>query len=110
VAVVAWELGKAVLGGLRGRKDAGVSDLDHCPYCQRPLTGFGCLWCDVEFVMQDGQLIERGLSRRRPRAERRCLACDNVMRHGGEFVHAWEDGSNADAYVRCPSCGHRNVF
>ena len=59
------------------------SDLDHCPYCGRSLQGFGCVYCNVEFVMEDDKLVERGLSQRGERAERRCTACDQPMSGGG---------------------------
>ncbi len=88
----------------------GSSDLDHCPYCGDSLTGFGCTSCNVEFVYEDGKMIERGLSRRGERPERRCTSCDAPMKGGGEFTAAWEDGDNADAYITCPSCGYQNPF
>lgn len=94
-----------LLGGSGG---GGSSELDHCPYCGDSLTGFGCVSCNIEFVYEDGKLIERRLSSRGERAERRCISCDTPMKGGGEFTAAWEDGDNADAYVRCPSCGYEN--
>jgi DNA-directed RNA polymerase subunit RPC12/RpoP len=100
--------------GLGGSRDdhggPATYDLDHCPYCRSELQGFGCVSCNVEFVMEDGQLVERGLSSRGSREERRCTACDRTMQHGGEFVAAWEEGDNADSYVRCPHCGFHNDF
>lgn len=96
----------SLIGSIRGNSDS----LDNCPYCGGRLIGFGCLSCDVEFVMQDGKLVERALSRRGGRRERRCISCDTAMKHGGEFVAAWQDGDNEDAYVRCPSCGYENIF
>jgi DNA-directed RNA polymerase subunit RPC12/RpoP/ribosomal protein L37AE/L43A len=88
--------------------DEGV--WDHCPHCGASLAGFGCLSCDVEFVYEGGRLVERGLSSRGERPERRCVSCDTPMKHGGEFTAAWEDGDNANAYVTCPSCGYQDPF
>lgn len=95
---------------LVGAIGGGGNSLDNCPYCGKSLSGFGCLSCDVEFVMEDGKLVERGLSRRGSRPERRCGSCDTPMKHGGEFTAAWEDGDNENAYVTCPSCGCKNPF
>jgi hypothetical protein len=94
---------------LLGAIGGGGASLDNCPYCGETLTGFGCLSCDVELVMEDGKLVELGLSRRGSRPERRCISCDTPMKHGGEFTAAWEDGDNEDAYVTCPSCGYENI-
>lgn len=40
-----------------------MSDLDHCPYCGKELVGFGCVKCDVEFVMdsETEELVEKGI-------------------------------------------------
>lgn len=86
------------------------ADLDHCPYCSSALQGYGCTSCDVEFVLEDGKLVERMLSIQGPRQERTCASCSSPMSGGGEFTHAWEDGDNANPYVTCPSCGHQNPF
>lgn len=95
---------------LIGSIGGGSDSLDNCPYCRGKLGGFFCLSCDVEFVMEDGKLVERGLSRRGSRNERRCVSCDTPMKWGGVFTAAWEDGDNEDAYVTCPSCGCENIF
>ncbi|MFG1913012.1 hypothetical protein [Kribbella sp. NPDC048928] len=88
----------------------GSSDLDHCPYCGESLTGFGCTNCNVEFVFEDGKMVERGLSRRGERSARECMSCGAAMSGGGEFSAAGEDSDNGEAYVRCPSCGYHNTF
>jgi DNA-directed RNA polymerase subunit RPC12/RpoP len=88
----------------------GSRDLDHCPYCGKLLTGFGCLSCNVEFVYEDERLVERGLSSLGARTEQRCNGCDTPMNGGGEITAAWEEGDNADSYVKCPSCGYENTL
>jgi len=95
-----------LIGSIGGGRDS----LDNCPYCGGTLIGFGCVSCDVEFVMQDDKLVEIGLSRGGSRNERRCVSCDTPMKHGGEFTAAWEDGDNEYAYVTCPSCGYENTL
>lgn len=90
--------------------DFDYSSIDNCPYCHASLQGWGCVSCDVEFVLEDDKLVERGLSQRGPQAERRCVGCDTPMNGRAEFTAAWEDGDNADAYITCPSCGYQNAF
>ena len=96
--------------GILDRLFGGSSDLDHCPYCKNALVGFGCVTCNVEFEMENGSLVERGLSNRGGRTERRCDRCDSPMRSTSQFTAAWEDGDNEDAFITCPSCGHANHF
>lgn len=86
------------------------STIDNCPYCLDSLQGWRCVSCDVEFVLEDGKLVERLLSVRGPRVERRCTSCDAPMKRGSEFTAAWEDGDNADAYITCQGCGFQNLF
>ena len=86
------------------------SAIDNCPYCQRGLQGWGCVACNVEFVLEDNtRLVEREPSPRESSSQRQCVRCDRSMT-GGEFIAAWEDGSNADAYTACPRCGYQNLF
>lgn len=80
-------------------------DLDHCPYCGEELTGWECSSCDVEFVMEGGQLVERDPSEDTG-SDDRCMGCD--LRMKGEYVAAWEDGDNVEPYVRCSRCGCEN--
>lgn len=40
---------------------------------------------------------------------RECESCQQDM-SGSERTEAWEDGTNAEAYIRCRHCGHRNDF
>lgn len=87
--------------------DLDYSTIDNCPYCHQGLQGMGCVSCDIEFVLEDSRLVERGLSRR---AERRCTWCDTPMKCGAEFTAAWEDGDNSNAYITCPSCRNQNDF
>ena len=44
-----------------------TSDLDHCPYCSKELNGFGCVRCNVEFIMdRDTEtLVEKDIWLRR---------------------------------------------
>lgn len=84
------------------------TSLDECPYCHGALAGFSCPSCDVEFVYEDDKMVERGLSRRGPRPEVRCVSCDMPMSRRSECVGAWEDGDNGDAYVKCSNCGYKN--
>lgn len=86
------------------------STIENCPYCQTSLQGWNCRSCDVEFVLEDDKLVERLLSRRGHRRERRCVGCDTPMDGRAQFTAAWENGDNADAYISCPSCGYQNSF
>lgn len=97
-------------GGFSGTPNPRTDDLDNCPYCGAGLVGFGCVSCDVEFVYENDALIEAAISTRGPRQEQRCNSCDTPMTNGGEFVAAWEDGNNEDAYVECPHCGYQSAF
>lgn len=83
------------------------STIDNCPYCHRSLCGYGCVYCNVEFVLEDSRLFERASSSRH--GARQCARCDKSMA-GGEFTAAWENGNNADAYITCPNCGYRETF
>ncbi|WP_032373156.1 hypothetical protein [Rhodococcoides fascians] len=87
--------------------DFDYSTINNCPYCHQGLQGMGCVSCDVEFVLEDSRLVERGPSQR---AQRRCTWCDTPMTGGTEFTAAWEDGDNANAYVTCSSCKSQNDF
>ena len=93
----------------RFRSGGGHSSEDGCPYCGTALTGWECWKCDVEFVSEDGRLVERGLSRQGERPEQRCAGCDSSMK-GAEATAPWEDGDNADGYVTCPNCGFQNYM
>ena len=37
-----------------------------------------------------------------------CESCGQSL-SGGDFSLPWEDGNNANAYVRCRYCGHKNI-
>ena len=37
-----------------------------------------------------------------------CESCGQSLA-GGKLTLPWEGGSNANAYVRCPHCGHKNI-
>jgi hypothetical protein len=93
---------------LLGSIGGGGDSLDNCPYCGRPLSGFGCLSCDVEFVMEGGKLVERGLSSRGSSDNSgSCEMCQASL-HGADRYLPYEDGSNSRAYIKCSSCGHEN--
>lgn len=90
--------------------DFDYDTINNCPYCHQGLQGWGCVSCNVEFVLEDNtRLVERGLSQQGAGPERQCERCDRAMT-GGEFTAAWENGNNPDAYITCPHCRHRNVF
>lgn len=84
--------------------------LDNCPYCDAPLSGFGCPSCKVEFVMENGKLVEQMLSSRGSSSSdsTSCEMCQSSL-SGGESYLPYEDGSNANAYIICPSCKHENI-
>ncbi|MGB6124844.1 MAG: hypothetical protein WBG47_05790 [Gordonia sp. (in: high G+C Gram-positive bacteria)] len=90
--------------------DFDYSSIDQCPYCHDSLQGWECVSCDVEFVLEEDRLVEVLLSRRNPRAERRCTGCDTPMSRKAQFTSAWEEGDNSDSYITCPSCGYQNIF
>ena len=85
-----------------------MSDLDNCPYCGTPLTGFECWNCKVEFVYDAGadKLVERGRSER---SDRRRVGCGVPLKHSSVLTEAWEDGDNPDAYITCADCGCQNI-
>ena len=85
-------------------------DLDQCPYCFTPLSGYECWKCKVEFVVEGDKLVERALSSRGPRPEVRCVRCDQPMKHSSVLTAAWEDGDNSHAYVTCADCGFQNIM
>jgi DNA-directed RNA polymerase subunit RPC12/RpoP len=37
-----------------------------------------------------------------------CESCQQSLARGDRSL-PWEDGNNANAYIRCPHCGHKNI-
>lgn len=82
--------------------------LDNCPYCGTTLVGFACISCRVEFVMRDDQLVEDFPRSASGASGANCEACQASLATADRYL-PYEDGSNADAFARCPSCGHASI-
>jgi DNA-directed RNA polymerase subunit RPC12/RpoP len=82
--------------------------IDECPYCGSPLTGWSCWRCNADFVLRDGELAEKPPIRDSG-SQRRCVGCELPLDGRSEHVAEWEDGDNADSYIRCARCGAENV-
>lgn len=58
--------------------DFDYATIDNCPYCHQGLQGWGCVSCNVEFVLEDNtRLVERA-----PEVKPRCVRCGGTMPGG----------------------------
>lgn len=90
--------------------------IPRCPFCGGMVRGdapdahfwFICKPCGARYCLVDGELISPAEWGRRKRNDRPCSMCGSSL-SGGELTLPWEDGNNAHAYVRCPTCGYNNI-
>lgn len=71
---------------------------DNCPQCGRFLKGAMCPACDAEPSPSE--------------SGKRCEVCDRSMKSRGSYnvTVPWEDGDDAEGYMTCPHCRHRNIM
>ena len=90
----------------------GGSSAESCPKCGSTLDSehlvpgsYWCQACGSLYRTEGGALADVKDLRE---AAGNCEACRSSL-SGGESYLPYEDGSNSDAYVKCPSCGHENI-
>lgn len=80
--------------GATMKSDDGNDDRFECPNCRGV------------FFVENGELIDPW---NRPTGSAgKCEICQSSLK-GGDGSLPWEDGNNANAYIRCSSCGHENI-
>jgi len=57
------------------------------------------------FFMENVDLVD-SMHRGKASSES-CISCGQTLR--GDLTLPWEDGDNANAYVRCKYCGYENI-
>ena len=104
------------MGRIDQLSDGGAEQI--CPWCDTPLIGgaeggwgegrFECPDCTGGvFFIEDGVLVD-SMHRGGGGGGRRSESCDSSL-SGGQRYLPYENGSNSNAYIKCPSCGHENV-
>ena len=91
--------------------DKLLSNEPPCPTCGRavdPNPRPGSYWCEscgTIWVDQINELVD--LKSLRP-SGRTCVWCEASLDAGVHYL-PYEDGSNPDAYIICPSCNQKNI-
>ncbi len=96
----------------------GGGATETCPWCGASLIDaaeggwvegrYECPSCSGGvFFMEDGGLVDS--MHRSGGTDRTCMSCSASLT-GAEFTAKWEDGDNAEAYITCPQCRHKNPF
>lgn len=88
-----------------------------CPYCDTRLRGdypdktryFNCEPCRMRFYLEDDGTLVDVFHRQPVEGGLECENCGQSL-IGGEYVAAWENGNNPDAYIKCPHCGNVNFL
>jgi DNA-directed RNA polymerase subunit RPC12/RpoP len=101
-----------LFGKLFGGGSSGESVI--CSQCGSPMKESGedryecsnpnCY--NVSF-RENGEIVDAFSPRRRGSGDT-CDSCGQSL-SGGDLTLPWEDGDNAEAYVRCKYCGHKNI-
>lgn len=97
-----------------------------CPICDGKLKGdwpdkhkfFNCEKCNQRFYVTNGEYHsmpddsvywdEDGNVHEVEKNYGKCEECSKSLK-GSVFVAPWEEGSNANGFVRCKYCGHENI-
>lgn len=86
-----------------------------CPTCGAPLNEdgedrFECSKCHQVAFRENGEIVD-AFSRHAKLANNNAGTCESCQQSlaGCSTIVPWEDGNNADAYIRCPYCGHKNI-
>jgi hypothetical protein len=90
-----------------------------CPWCGTSLidgdTGgwgegrFECPNCEGGvFFMEDGELVDSMTRAKSKGRARSCEMCRSSLSRGEHYL-PYENGSNAHAYIICPSCKNKNI-
>ena len=95
----------------------GGGSTENCPWCGAALIGakdggwvegrYECPTCEGGvFFKEDGKLVD---SMHRGSGDRSdsCDWCESSLSGGISYL-PYEDGSNSDAYIICPSCRQKN--
>lgn len=90
--------------------------IPRCPSCGGMVQGdspdatywFNCTSCGERFYLDCGELVSP-FDRSRCTSSRTCISCGASL-SGGEYTAPWENGSNPDGYIKCPSCGCANFI
>lgn len=89
-----------------------------CNKCGTTMTEFdGWAWytcpnCDNSVRILDGKVIGQDEifgPESAVNSNRKCQYCGESL-SGAPYTEPWEDGNNADGYVKCPHCGKINFF
>jgi DNA-directed RNA polymerase subunit RPC12/RpoP len=98
---------------LFGRGTSGNSEI--CPTCGAPLHGddyddnrFECSKCHHVAFRVNGEIVDAFSPKRFNNNPGTCESCQQSLA-GGDRSLPWEDGDNANAYIRCPHCSHKNI-
>ncbi len=84
-----------------------------CPTCGAPLhedgeDRFECSKCQNVSFRENGEIVD-AFSRIYSKSDAgTCESCQQSLADGDRSL-PWEDGNNANAYIRCKYCGHKNI-
>jgi DNA-directed RNA polymerase subunit RPC12/RpoP len=95
--------------------DKGASGgTEICPSCGSPMDEaelegkYVCQKSHHIFWKVNGKFVEPFSPEHLGRTVGTCESCQRSL-SGGETTLPWEDGNNANAYIKCPHCGHKNI-
>ncbi len=97
--------------GLFGNLIKSISESsEKCPWCGSSMDGdgerFECPNCTGGvFFKEDGKIVDS--MHRGKTSHETCISCGQPLR--GDLTVPWEDGDNANAYIRCKYCGYENI-